>query len=340
MNKNTLESLRIVKYITAYLNVYLPSHQTSSSHTQKNYRITLQLYLEFLEEKNISIDNVKFNDFNSKNIEEWLVWLSQNRNNKPQSINNRLAAIRVFLEYLGRQDISLYYLYVESKQIKRRKQPKIKVKGVSKNGMKHLFAAIDQSTATGRRDLTLFILMYNTATRINELLSLKIDNLFLDVENPYINIVGKGNKLRSLYLLPKTVSYLRKYIIEFHGTSQNKNSYLFYSKIKGKDTKLTQPAIEKQLKKWASIANKKCNEVPLTLHPHQIRHAAACHWLEDGINIVQISYLLGHEQLQTTMVYLEITTVQKTIALEAIESNKQNNKLWKNNLKKLSDICK
>lgn len=78
----------------------------------------------------------------------------------------------------------------------------------------------------------------------------------------------------------------------------------------------------------------------MTLHPHQIRHAAACHWLEDGINIVQISYLLGHEQLQTTMVYLEITTAQKSIALEAIESNKQNNKLWKNNIKKLSDICK
>ena len=65
-----------------------------------------------------------------------------------------------------------------------------------------------------------------------------------------------------------------------------------------------------------------------------------CEKIELIDSIVQISYLLGHEQLQTTMVYLEITTVQKTIALEAIESNKQNNKLWKNNLKKLSDICK
>ena len=41
----------------------------------------------------------------------------------------------------------------------------------------------------------------------------------------------------------------------------------------------------------------------MNLHAHQIRHAKASHWLEDGMNIVQISFLLGHADVKTTMVY-------------------------------------
>ena len=77
----------------------------------------------------------------------------------------------------------------------------------------------------------------------------------------------------------------------------------------------------------------------MNLHPHQLRHSAATHWLDDGMNIVQISYLLGHEQLQTTMVYLEITTAQKAKALEIID-NTSEEKQWVNEIEKLTDLCK
>ncbi len=69
------------------------------------------------------------------------------------------------------------------------------------------------------------------------------------------------------------------------------------------------------------------------------RHSAATHWLDDGMNIVQISYLLGHEQLQTTMVYLEITTAQKAKALEVIDDTKKE-KAWKSEISSLTELCK
>ena len=74
-----------------------------------------------------------------------------------------------------------------------------------------------------------------------------------------------------------------------------------------------------------------CNEVPSGLHAHQIRHAKASHWLEDGMNIVQISFLLGHANLHTTMVYLDITTEQESKALATLEDEGQQNitKKWK-----------
>ncbi len=68
---------------------------------------------------------------------------------------------------------------------------------------------------------------------------------------------------------------------------------------------------------------KKCPDVPLGAHAHQFRHAKASHWLEDGISIVQIGFLLGHEQLETTMKYLDITTEEKASALATLEMERE-----------------
>lgn len=343
MKKFRNESKEIINYITKFLNTYVLSQRTESEHTLKSYHITLKLYLQFLEENDVTISNINYKCFDVSHIEKWLDWLINIRKNKSQSVNNRLASLRVFLNYLGREDISLLNLYTEATLIPRRKQPKVKVKGISKEAIKILFDVIDKESISGKRDLTMFVLIYNTGIRLNEALSIKIKDLHLNIEKSYVSITGKGNKLRSLYLLPKTVNYIKNYIKENHGQQPKDDDYLFYSRVKGKQYKLTEKAIEKQLRKWATIANKRYNEIPIDLSPHQLRHSAACHWLDDGMNIVQISYLLGHEQLQTTMVYLEVTTAQKAKALEIInkdDSNESKDKKWIKDISKLTDLCK
>ena len=72
--------------------------------------------------------------------------------------------------------------------------------------------------------------------------------------------------------------------------------------------------------------------MPKNLHAQQIQHAKASHCLEDGMNIVQISLLLGHEHLQTTMAYLDITNDEKAAALENLddETCKKITPKWKN----------
>lgn len=74
--------------------------------------------------------------------------------------------------------------------------------------MKALLNAPDTNTSTGRRDLVFLILMYGTAARIDEVLSMKIQHLHLHASKPYATIIGKGNKVRTLYLLPKVVAHL------------------------------------------------------------------------------------------------------------------------------------
>ena len=52
---------------------------------------------------------------------------------------------------------------------------------------------------------------------MDEILSLKKNHLHLDVEKPNVTIIEKGSKIRTLYLLPKAVAHLKKYLKEFHG---------------------------------------------------------------------------------------------------------------------------
>lgn len=340
MKRSSNEAVLIARHINTFLNEYAPSQKARSEHTLKSYGTSLSLYLGFLEtEKKVSSTSLCGECFSSANIEDWLRWLTEVRGCSYETCNIRLASLRTFLSYLGGRDVSFLYLANGASQIKRKKTHHKKVKGMNKDAVKALLEIPDTSTKTGRRDLTLFILMYGTAARIDEILSLKVGHLHLNNKKPYANIIGKGGKIRTLYLLPKAVSHLKRHLEEFHGDSPNPEAYTFYSRNDG--GKISHAAIDKRLKKYAAIAHENCPDVPLKLHSHQLRHAKASHWLEDGMNIVQISFLLGHAQLETTMVYLDIATEQEAKALATLEdeNDRQVVKKWKVSAENLSGFC-
>lgn len=342
MTKASKVAIDIARNIHTFLTVYVPSQKSRSEHTLKAYEYAISLYLYFLEvKKKVSPEKLVYDNFNRATIEEWLIWLSDNRNCSPGTCNNRLASLRAFLKYLSQKDVSVLYIHEAASTIPRRKEPKRKITGMSKDAVKALMATPDASTIAGRRDLVLIVLLYGTAARIDEVLSMKVSQVHLEVKKPYVTIVGKGTKIRSIPLLPKAVAHIRKHIQEHHGDTPDDNAYLFYSRNTGSYGKLSQPAVDKRLKQHAAIAHCSCKEVPLGLHAHQLRHAKAAHWLEDGMNIVQISFLLGHEQLETTMVYLDITLDHEREALATLETENEKNlpKKWKSGNSTLANFC-
>jgi len=342
MKKAKNESIIIARHINTFLNEYVPSQKSLSSHTLKSYQYALSLYIGFLEtKKGISAEHLCGGCFSRNIVEEWLQWLMELRGCSPETCNNRLASLRAFLKYLGNREILLLYLFEDATRIPRKKEIHKKIKGMSKKAVHVLLSVTDLSTKAGRRDLALMIIIYSTAARIDEILSLKTKQLNLDAQKPNATIIGKGSKIRTLYLLPKAVAHLKKYLKEFHGDTPNPEAYVFYSRNTGVYGKLSQTAVNKQLKKHARAAHEMCNEVPQDLHAHQLRHAKAAHWLEDGMNIIQISFLLGHEQLQTTMIYMDITIEQEFKALATLEdeNDKKIPKKWKNTKGGLARFC-
>jgi site-specific recombinase XerD len=342
MKKSNEEACKIACYIHSWLNEYAPSLKSNSPHTVKSYSHTLSLFIGFLEvEKKIDSSCFCSKCFSRNYIEEWILWLKNKRYNSPETCNNRLASLRAFLKYLGSRDVSFLYLSQEASQIPRQKTLRKKINGMSKKAVQALMSVPDMSTSTGRRDLVLLIVMYNTAVRIDEILSMKIRQLHMETDKPNVTVIGKGSKIRTLYLLPKAVAHLKRYMKEFHAERPNPESYIFYSRNTGVTGKMSQEAVNKQLKKYAVSAHTICSEVPVNLHAHQIRHAKASHWLEDGMNIVQISFLLGHSNIQTTMAYLDITTEQEAKALATLEDEDKKNisKKWKSDMSSLAAFC-
>lgn len=342
MIKASEESVIIARYISTFLNIYVPSQKTKSSHTLRSYEYALSLYLGFLEtQKKIIPENLCSECFSMDYIEDWLLWIMEQRGCSPATCNNRLASLRVFLKYLGKKDVSYLHLSQAASQIPRKKQRRKKVTGMSKKAVQTLLTVPNLATKTGKRDLALMVTIYSTAARLDEVLSLEVKHLHLDAVKPYITVIGKGDKIRTLYLLPKTTAHLEKYIAEYHTKTPDPKALVFYSRNLGPLGKMSQTAVSKRLALHAIVAHEICNEVPLDLHAHQLRHAKASHWLEDGMNIVQISFLLGHEQLNTTMIYLDITTDEEAKALATLEdeNDKAVSKKWKSNSATLSDFC-
>jgi site-specific recombinase XerD len=328
------ETRNLIGHINNWLKVYLPQTRGYGSKTIESYETGVSLFIDFLEsEKNIKVNEFNNTCFSREIIEDWMRWLSTKRNNSKRTRDHRLAIIKSLLEFLKSKDRNLVGNYLDVNEIKSISHGRgKKVEGICKEAMKALFAAIDCTTRTGKRDYALFTFMYDTGCRIGEELNIKIKDLYLDVKNPYVAVNGKGNKMRPLLLSEKTVHTIRLYIKMFFGNYPNPDGYLFYSNHGGIFKQMSEDAINDRLYIISEKANRNCSKVPLHMHCHQLRHSAASHWLQDGVNIAQISRYLGHESLETTRIYLGISREELEQALSKRED------LFDNQTKKYKDL--
>jgi len=335
------EACWISKKVSEFLLYHAPQFLTNSEHTVKGYRDTLTLYFQFLQESGITPTSLNHKHLEREWIGRWMVWLKEKRHNSPATCNDRLSGMRKFLEYLAEKDISMEYLWQEASKIKKQKCPKKKVCGMSRTAVAAILREPDVKTSIGRRDLTFLSLLYSTAARLDEIRSITISQIHLDASRPNISIRGKGNKVRTAFILPKTKALLRAYIKEVHGFSPDPDRLLFFSRVGNSHSALTEVAWDKRIKKYAALAHEVCKEVPFNAHAHQFRHAKASHWIEDGLNVMEVQALLGHEQIETTMRYLDITNIDKGKALATLETetDKQLDRKWKNPDGSLVDFC-
>lgn len=329
----TQQAKELARYTYDWINIHVPSLKTSSCHTERSYRLSLSLYVRFLEsDKGITPFNLNGECFSVERLNEWQIWMKQVRGVCNGTCNNRMAAIKSLLEYIGGRNPAYSYLYIRaSGHTHPLKEPKRKVNGMSRDAVQAIFAVPDTTTRIGLRDLVLMMLSYGVAARIDEILSLKVSDIHLKAKEPFVILHGKGGRIRSIYLQKRLVEWLERYLKLFHKPNPKPDDFLFYSPCHGIRGKLTQPAISKRLKLYAKKAHERCEEVPLGLHSHLWRHSMACHWREDNINIVEIKELMGHSSLQSTMVYQDVTEEQKKAAIETLEDTvtKAMRKKWK-----------
>lgn len=318
------------------------SRKTLSEFTIKGYNDTMCLFFEFLEKNiKINIDSFSSKNFSRESIELFLDWLAVTKQSKPQTCNVRLGALRAYVKYLAGKRPDYRSLFMELSHIKQRKiNHPYKETPMTQNAVKALISTPGTKEKVGLRYTSIMSILYTTAIRIDELLSIKIKDLHLDCTKPWVTVVGKGRKARTVYLPSKIVKLITKYIEWEYDNSVHLDGYLFFSPIKGYFFKASARGINKQIKRYAVIAKKQCSEVPMDVHCHKFRHSSATHCLENKMRIEQVSKMLGHQNIRTTMDYIGITDKMREEAVQNLEDNatKVIKPIWRKDDKKLADL--
>jgi site-specific recombinase XerD len=142
-------------------------------------------------------------------------------------------------------------------------------------------------------------LLYGCGLRCMEVRSLRLADL--DFDRKQLKVVqGKGKKDRYVPLSEHLIRGLIKYI-----EAEKPQDYLFGA-VNGRaggafDSRYSQKGVQ-----WAVKQVSKEAGIKKDVHVHTLRHSFATHLLEDGMDIVTLKNLLGHENLETTMEYLQI----------------------------------
>ena len=134
--------------------------------------------------------------------------------------------------------------------------------------------------------------LLQTGCRISEVCNLNIDDL--DFHDLKLNVVGKGDKVREVYMDKVTALMLKRYL----DTRKDNHPALFYNKRKG--DRYTPGGIRRMLKSLEERSHVK------GVHPHRFRHTFATNLTDRGMDIQEVSYILGHSKLDTTMTYVRV----------------------------------
>ena len=294
-------------HLTKYLASFLPGQRGISSNTIKSYSDTFRLLLSYCRDVlNISPEKLSLKQFDDKLIVGFLNWLETERGNSVSTRNQRLAALHAFCHYLLVESPSQMALLQKNLAIPAKKYVKPQLGYLSATDMKKILAKPDLKTSTGRRDLAILALLYDSGARVSELVNLRVRDLRLD-EFPTVTLHGKGQKIRHVPIMSKTAEFLRKYISENRlDTPERQENSLFVNRQK---QKLTRAGITYILDKYADGRE---------MSPHTLRHTKAMHLLQSGVNIVYIRDILGHASVDTTEVYARADVEMKRKALEKI----------------------
>lgn len=146
---------------------------------------------------------------------------------------------------------------------------------------------------TSVREKAIIEFLYSTGCRVSELSIVK--KCDIDWNNKSVHLFGKGNKHRISFLNAKAEVAIKEYLNE----RNDHNEYLFVSERKPHN-QLKKPGIEKIVR---NISRKASVNISKHVTPHVLRHTTATTAIQNGMPIEDISKLLGHSKIDTTMIY-------------------------------------
>ncbi len=201
--------------------------------------------------------------------------------NSKKTIVKKLSAVRSFVKYLEDQcQLPIKLIADESIKV-----PQGLPKPIEE---KYILEVLEKANI---QEKLLISMLYGLGLRISELSDLKLE----DIKENWVQIHGKGSKVRELPLLDILQEQIKNYLSYY-----SPKKYLFEKGNAPMNTAQLRYKLTKLFK-----------DAGLKVTPHQLRHSFATHLLNRGARIADVSELLGHETMATTQVYTKLGSVKK-----------------------------
>lgn len=310
-----MNNLTFSDILEKFFKTYLPGEIGVSSNSIRSYRDTFVLFFEYMDSVNkVKPDKISLSHFKKDEILSFLKWLEEVKGSSASTRNQRLAAIHSFCSLAMFICPECVHNCSEIRAIKFKRTVKDTIKYMTIEEVTTLLSQIDTQTKSGRRDLTLLSLLYNTGARVQEIIDLTPSNFRLE-KPAIVELFGKGRKKRIVPLDDSIVKLLQGYMKEY-GLLNIVNAHhpLFFNSQGGK---LTNPGISYIINKYVTLLKAQntdmCN---YNITPHVFRHSRAMHLLQVGVPLIYIRDILGHVSVQTTEIYARVDSKIKREALE------------------------
>jgi len=299
-----------------YFETFLPEIHRASGNTISAYANAFAMLFQFFYEKlNLPHHLVTYKHFAPANIDQYLLWLKNVRNYSDATIRQHVSAVTAFLKYASRREMNALNAYsamsgAELPTIKRTEFPYF-----SLDEMRILLRLPDPNVYLGKRDLVLLSFLYDSATRADELCSVKVGDVRFAVPTK-VRLHGKGGKTREIPMSDE-VAELLKFHIKVNGLEGRdcKEHYLFSSQTNEQMTTSCVRSIVEKYVKLAKAQNRKLFQ-ELRYSPHSFRHSKAVHMAEAGVDLIYIRNFLGHAFISSTEIYARVgqEAVSKALA--------------------------
>ena len=278
--------------------IYLETERGASPYTIRNYGGEIVEFMTFAQERDIE----RWDAVQKALIRSWLASL-HHAGYHPASVARRLYELRSFFRFLIREDVLSEN---PAQQVRAPKLPRTLPEYLTVEQMFELLSAPDISKPLGMRDAAILEVLYGGGLRRSEVLALEVSSV--DLEEGQLRVWGKGSKERVALLGRSAILALRRYLeagrpqllAKQSSSPLRPPSRLFLNR---RGEPISSP------KTISNILNKYTRQVdlPRRVTPHTLRHSFATHLLEGGADLRSVQILLGHENLQTTTLYTQVT---------------------------------
>ena len=312
---------------------YLNAVKSLSSSTIKEYYLDLRTFFRFLKLKRNTVDqNLAFEDIpisdvgidmirtvTLSDLYDFMIFLRENRpkyhksnvtpyGDEAKTRARKIAALRSFFKYLYSRE----HLIDENPaaELEIPKAKKELPKYLTLDECMQLLSAVDGPYR--ERDYCILTIFLNCGLRVSELAGLNIG----DINDNVMRVTGKGNKQRMIYMNDAVIEAIQAYLpTRIQPNSVRDQNAFFTSRNRNRISVQTVKMLVNKYLERAGLSYKDCSA-------HKLRHTAATLMYQNGVDIRTLQEFLGHEQVNTTMIY---THIENVAIKDAVKSNPLSN---------------